>query len=233
MIDVGIIAAPRKVNYLSESLDSFFREFPDSHPHIFCEPNFPPFFNQQRVTRHFNAQKLGCFFNWMGCVKYLLEHGTSEWIMTCEDDIYWRPGSGEIVRKYLGMELTNNVGLFTPYVSYPNGCSRVERDKDHGFITLQLTEQISLCGTLACIFRRDTLVKILDHPIVKDEVEGFYLDYTIGEAIRLMRLDVIGYIPTLVLHLGVESAVLTAGLDDWMINSKARLPYDPAYWTDV
>lgn len=184
---------------------------------VFAEPDVPHFFNEKWVNRFNNKIKLGCFLNWVQAANYLVA-GTSDWCMICEDDIDWKRDSK--LKLLDCMHRFEGVGLISCYTSLLNG--RTKR----GWTQLAYREDVGLCGALSLTFRREVLRDLLNHPLMIQECECKHLDYTIGNTMYEMGLAMIGHMPTLVRHLGVESSL--CDVRSGKLNNIARLPYDPA-----
>lgn len=219
MFDLAIIHAPRRVDYISATLENLFTEFPGIKPHVFCEPGSEWFVNGYRVIKHVNKVQYGPFFNWL---KAILTFRKSEnpWLIICEDDIEWKKGSGELFREYLAkITSDSSIGLVSGYCSVVNA-----NPKKPGF-TLAKISPYGWCGMLAVAIRTQDIDSIITHPYTLCEKEGKHLDNIVGRVILDLGKQIISHVPTLVYHLGgIHSTLVPEGHKG--LTNKVRRAYD-------
>jgi hypothetical protein len=213
MFTVGIISAPRKVNYISDSLDSYFREW-GVRPTVFEEPGVINYSNHSKVSRCRNPETKGCVKNWLDGLEILAREETP-WYMLCEDDIYWSPNSGQIVRAFVFSLNVKTNHFVSPY------CSLINRPRGIGWGKPE--KMINWCGALCSIMSRPMVEHILTNKdkfldASRDEYFSDALKELVHHSNNLRHLDTaIGtmcapyachtHAPTLILHLGKESAI--------------------------
>lgn len=222
-VSVGIISAPREVQYLGHMLDSFFTNFDEIKPHVFQEPGCKSFYNSTRTIIHQNEKKLGIIANWIQALQFLINLNTP-WIMICEDDIEFVKYAHEImIDKMVDVLLSKEkrIGFLSPY------CSKVNARPDYLWDWSEIAnKKIGLCGTLClCIPRTSAfyfLRQIQDfYRLAKD----IHLDFAIGETFQLCGLHTLVHTPTLIHHLGVKHSTLFAP-NHKHLNHPARQSYD-------
>lgn len=209
-LSVGFIAAPRDVNYISSTLDSYFEQLPLSsfptRPTVFEEPGFGSYLNSKKVNRRINGQRKGCVRNWFDALEYLSQLD-SDWIVLCEDDISFRPDFCNTVLDYLRLQDQVYVQVISPYCSMPN---LPKPAKGYKQMTgwQEPAMRIGLCGALCTIFNKASARYLLDRS------DSFFYEATSKNTGILQNLDyaigqimpkIIVHYPTLVLHEGVIS----------------------------
>jgi hypothetical protein len=219
LLSVGIISAPRRKYYLGQSLDSYFSHW-DIPPHVFAEPDTPTkFLHHSRVIWHQNKFKKNAVSNWADCLKWLWENTDSEFIMICEDDIEWRPGSSVELRSILlngrvrledGDTVNlHKVGFISPYCSEKNQWDLGERE-----VWTKPRHGSNWMGALSICMPRATVERFLYH--LNDfffysawkakENTYLHLDHAVGMTVgNSLKLPIITHNPTYVLHLGEHS----------------------------
>ncbi len=213
----GMIAAPRDVNYISNTLESYFENFV-VRPHLFLEPNFDPFLHSSRCDLHRNEQKLGCVHNWLHAIEWLLANTDSERIMMLEDDI-------EFVNDPRVIDW-----LKTDFDCASAYCANVNRPVEKGWHESE-TDAYGLCGSLAMLFKRDVLEELyLNRTFFIDAASNFgkiektlHLDFAIGKTLDHLGFKVITHNPTLVLHTGEISTYEANNTHAGKVN-KYRIP---------
>lgn len=210
-LTVFIITAPRKVHYLGMMLESLWVEFPSITPHVFAEPNTPSFFGRSKCIMHHNTEQLGCPQNWFSALCYDVD---TDWLMICEDDIFFRPGSGDVIRDAIQ---SNTANVYSPY------CSMVHGIPGKTGWQRSMYGTTGLCGALCFVMDMSIRSKILsDKPKFDHLSEGKHLDFPIGEFIRE---DVYFHMPSLISHLGEISTFPPPRLYD-RATDIARTVYD-------
>lgn len=208
-ITFAVITSPRP--YLSNSLDSFFDEWPDaSGIDVFAEPGVKGYRNIEKTILHPNERTLGCVRNWLQAISWLHDNTTSPFVMVCEDDIQWTQGSGQNVRNLLKV-LTgeiwvpivhekmplDKIGFISPY------CAKLNRPRDRGWHEGKYSKN-GLCGALSIIMTRQSLEHVYRN---RDELirlgNGVCLDHPIG-CLFEGRIN-LTHLPTLVYHIGEQS----------------------------
>lgn len=214
LLSVGIIAAPRSVMYLSQSLESYFHEWQIS-PCVFAEPGTPSFMYECRVTRYDNTQRLGGVRNWLRAAKYLIANSDSPFIMICEDDILWTEGAADKIVGLLNFFVgkvdllvkppeLSTVGLISPY------CAKINEPEDRGWRHPRI-RSTGFCGALCTIYPRRSLEDILQasdyllEQAIGKTGEVYLLDYAIGRTVQHLNKVFYTHKPTLVQHLGEVS----------------------------
>jgi len=182
---VGIITAPRDPSYLGLSLDSFFDEW-HATPTVFTVDMDVKYTNRYNTYRQRGLP--GHKPNWMRCLRQLPD---ADWSIICEDDIFWREGSGTILRRYLAVVDPRGVGFVSPYCSRYNGKDRIP-------CWHAISQREAWCGALCVCIPRHTRQLILecDFPSEKG------LDVDLGDFIFHNNLTIHTYVPTLIMHLG-------------------------------
>lgn len=222
MLTVGVITAPRsKQNYLSASLDSYFRIW-DYTPTIFAEPKTPlPRFHN-RVNWIENKVQLGVVSNWFSTLGYLYTNNLhAKYFMMCEDDIEWKKLAGYEVRTILLTERVQtkakrydlpNIGFLSPYCSRMNGGELYDNVWQEAIM-----QKWGWCGALSLILPRESVKIILDSRAsfykhaANQTHDGRprHLDHAIGEVLfRENHRPLIARMPSMVKHLGVEDSTV-------------------------
>ncbi len=215
---VGIISAPGR-NYISNSLDSFFREWPGIMPIIFEEPGLLNYRNHDKVIRARNKgdKPFGAVRNWFRALSFLLDHSDQEFLMICEDDIEWTYGSGAYVRT----KVTSNWDQ--PFAVSPY-CSEINRPRT-GKGWRKPYSQKNWCGALSMILHREIAKQIRERrdqffeyskdkywsealgEFINDGEKLIHLDTAIGKILLDINCPFITHNPTLVLHNGLISSI--------------------------
>lgn len=200
LFETGIITAPRPSGdvYLRASLESYIHHW-DNLVHVFAEPDTPTTFHPTIKSWINHPERLGTIENWWFAMEYMLMYTKADWIMLCEDDIEWRPGSSESIRSYVRNVKQERVGFISPYCSQHNSINP-------GWAAPRMPVPESWCGALALIFPRKALELIRGK---KDEfmafTRGVHLDSAIGATLLKYNYKLITHTPTLVLHIGDQS----------------------------
>lgn len=213
-IDLAIIHAPRKIDYIGLVIDNLQEEFPGIQPHVFCEPGSEWFDGGYRVIKHVNYVTYGPFFNWLQAI-LLFQNSLNPWILICEDDIQWIQGSGKIFLDYLEKcternekESNNidNIGLVSGY------CSKKNANPSSLGFGIAKVSPYGWCGALALAIPTHTITTIVNHTYALTEVRGVHLDNKIGKIMLNLKKKLIIHTPTLVHHLGnVHSTLVPEG----------------------
>lgn len=209
---VGIITAPRpdSLNYISNSLDSYFREW-DIQPLVFAEPGMHGFKHQSRCKIFPGTTRLGIVRNWIRAAKDLLTGcPDSDWLMICEDDIEWCVGSARLVRAFiLDQEYPENLGFVSAYTCVENAMRDFRSGEWHyPYFTGGHTHH--WCGACALIFPREPLTKLvfewedefLENCKLMAHDEPVHLDCGIAVTLASHHYDLRCHSPSLVDHKG-------------------------------
>lgn len=191
-ISVGIITAPRSVVVIDRSLETYFaQKLP--FPHVFAEPGATNFYYRSQVVLHPNGETLGCFGNWSNGVRWLLQNTSTDYIMMCEDDVSWcREGYHTMI------PFVKEDRVLTAWTATVNA-SRGE----FGWKPISNLKRFGLCGSLALLFPRKILEKVVDHPIMLKN-ERIHLDTDIGFSLMDLKVPIFNHQPSLVTHLGAH-----------------------------
>jgi len=232
---IGMNAAPRKTSYLAETLRSI-RSQVDADVHIFYEPEtklpkpLPDF-----CHCHGNPERLGNFFNWINMARWLLDHTTSKWIMTVEDDVVFAKDAIPFALEICADYEPDDCGFFSLYKSAR--FNHAFRGTDGPLF--QILPNVQPWGSCAWLFRRESVAPMLRHPIIRDwrgttperglrddTVDG--IDIVVAVAYQAMSRKLFLFSPSLVQHIGADSAVgnnqgLTFGRTANDFNQDARL----------
>lgn len=204
-IAVGILTAPRKVSYIGQSLDSYFKIPGMPRPLVRCEPGSARFLNMSKCDVVENITQQGLVKNWNRLARDLLEMD-KEWVMICEDDIEWQQPD------YVAFSLGHVLSAYTyhPYHIISPYCSRMNADPERtdGWHTAILRPAYGLSGALAICMHRDTLCKFLDSKH-NDTLDYRFHDFSLSEFAQANALEILTHQPSLIHHLGVESTLIT------------------------
>lgn len=199
MYSVAMITAPRPVNYVSRTLGSLFDSgFTDVT--VFEEPGVVDYLHNSEVTRIKNDVHLGCVFNWLSALDWMVRNKKPPFII-CEDDF-------EITTNRLDTELKmvigfKDVGFVSPYCSKANS---------HGFNNAWGSPRMGgagWCGALFMLLSEELVGHI--HRNIDLFVECSYSKKRkplhLDTAIGLMASNFANFthVPTFILHIGEES----------------------------
>lgn len=197
-IAVGFVTAPRPndLNYLSNSLDSFWDHFPEIKPTVFAEPGAEAFTGMSRCHVVKNAETLGLIQNWNNGVRTLLAESSAPWIMMCEDDIELITGIRRVIEELVNDPDTEHT-VYSPYCAWPN---RVKGAV--GWAGATGVEKTGLLGALCFLMPRDIAVSILETEERTTKKENELNDFLIGTAALKLGFRVKVHHPSLVIHTG-------------------------------
>lgn len=204
----AFFSCPRKVNYLSDTLNSYFREFKEK-PTIYEEPGHDLYEGHSKVNRHINEEHLGLVENWINAICFMrLIH--DDWYMLCEDDLQFSRGCGIKIRNHLSI-LTQEIPIaVSPY------CSMINQPEYQGW--MKPRKQSNFCGSLCIIMNRKAielvqptyilmrsmapyLSHVLDEEVITAD-KPTHLDHAIGATFSNLYI----HNPTLIFHTGLISA---------------------------
>lgn len=219
-VTFGMLTAPRSKNTISNSLLSLFDEWGSQVVHVFAEPGVEEFAGSSRIIRHNNPNRFGVFWNWVHMARFFVDSVRSEWFCLCDDDITWVSGAKEVIQKkaYDIEQAHEKVGLLSAYTARPNG------HPEEGWAPMRLSDTVGLCGTLALIFPRESLIRVLDSLHMKNPKNDNQLDYRIGKALQSYKYPILNHTPTLVYHTGEDCSTMLRP-NSRMVLSYSRQPY--------
>lgn len=214
-LSTGILTSPRKVCYLGQSLDSYFKEF-DATPVVFAEPGAAHYFNESRTVRVDRPVHLGQLENFRRGLAQLLETD-ADWLLMCEDDIQWMPGSGPRLLSFLEQAQRDvaKIGAVSPYCSQAN----VPEGLKLGWWMCRIHPKWGWCGNLAMAYPRVAAQEIVDATIKNLR----YVDYLIAEFLYKMDRRIFVHLPTDVLHIGEFSTLVD--IDSKFRDHECRKPF--------
>lgn len=232
MLSVGIITAPRETSYLSASLDTYFQEW-DIRPTIFAEPNSTGSRFDKYTDWVHNESRLGVVENFFKAASTMFYSTDTPFVMICEDDISWKPGSAKIVRQAMmdnqvGQFKMKQVGFFSPYCAKFNAYETLTKNSP-GWHEARRIGPV-WCGNLALVFPRDSLALFVDkYSDYQKFADVIHSDLAVGKVMIENKLKLIAHMPTLVNHLGHISC--NEGNNNNVARfSPARLPAEPNQW---
>jgi hypothetical protein len=118
MLEIGITAAPRKENYLNESLQSLRRAGFKQKVHLFQEPGGYHKLTDKNLIIHENPKVLGCFKNFRTSLNYLLKNSEADWFLMLQDDATWRSDGAAILEDAMKRyQYDRELGMLSPYTS--------------------------------------------------------------------------------------------------------------------
>lgn len=207
-MQVGFISAPRKINYLSDTLSSYFREFKEK-PTVYEEPGWGNYENHDKVIRHINPERLGLVANWANAACFM-RLVPDDFYMLCEDDIQFSRGCGHKIREYLKILNPNIPIAVSPY------CSVINQPETTGWSKPR--KQCNWCGALCTIMNRKAIELVQQSFILMQSMAPYHshalgeeidvteqpthLDHAIGETFNNFFV----HNPTLIFHTGLVSA---------------------------
>lgn len=217
---IAILTAPRKINLITPSLDSYFDSGFKVRPDVFCEPDSDHFRNMDKCTLHTTTIQRGIFANWERAARYCLAVCTEDFFIIAEDDVKWTSEAAQYVRT-LNIETT--VGMISLWTSVANG-----RPDQYGMTTDARYDKEKWCGCLALCFHRKILEKVIEHPHFHRPDRFNHLDITIGEIIKNLGLRILVHTPSLVHHLGTIHSTLVKE-NNPALQKVTRQEYDDHY----
>lgn len=195
-----IRTCPRKMNYLCGTIASLREAGFQQHITICAEPETKviDFWNCSWIV---HETKLGLYDNFIFALKYLRESYTHNWYIICEDDFEADPITSFHVNNALTYFRGHpEVGLLSPYCAFPYG-----NRYTLGWRIIK-RQKPGLCGALFLIFNGqfvDVIISKLEHLPHDSKL----LDTNIGKSLESLNLAVIGYLPSLITHVGEESTI--------------------------
>jgi hypothetical protein len=215
MISFSVIAAPRRVNYLGESLASFRAEWGNVPVHVYEEPGTSKYIGRNQVIVHNNYKTFGCVGNWCNAVLDTYNTTNTPYIMIMEDDILWMPNAASLVNQLLCQIDKGNyyskdrIGFISPY------CSLLNRSKSMGWQEPTMPPS-GWCGSLCFLMPREAVIKIINAKekllyhaarYTKTDVPK-HLDYAVAHTFQTeLKCKLLTHGPTLIQHLGLCSTI--------------------------
>jgi len=216
LVSVGVTTAPRPANYLSRTLATLLPQ--TQGVHIFAEPDSELPDDEPGCYVHQSQYRLGNWHNWKQMCEWLLNHTATPFILTAEDDVIF---SANAVADAVGFAAAQSrpLGFVSLYTS--GRYSRLTAGKPPArFQPLRVPR---LWGACAWLFPRESLQRILDHPLCRNwagttpgasQADG--VDIAVGKILLNLQLPAYFATPSLAQHTGEHSAVgnnqgLTAG----------------------
>jgi len=202
MMEIGIISAPRKNNYLLKSVNSLRRSGFDQKIKIFAEPDTQDP-GIKDTDFYYNSKKLGCFKNYASALRALVYNTDAEHVAILSDDFIYTPKAKLKLDNYL-RELSN-YGFLAMYT--PRGTHPMVKNKGLNKVNLGWG---NMWGGLY-VFPRLSAKLIIEHDVFVDHHDNYeknqQIDHLIPKVCDILGLDQWYVNPSLADHIGMESTI--------------------------
>lgn len=228
---VGMTTAPRRESTVRQALAS--HRLNGWEPILFAEPGSDLAGIDAPIVQ--NTERLGVWFNWVQQATKLLEwFPDATHILTTQDDCEFVPGTRELVDAYTFPEDAAFVSLYLPMKI---ASVRVNGRRERRPPGIQPIEQARLHGSLALAFPRNSLERILKHPIARGWSGQRYAknghppaddDICIGKCVADLGLKMYYAVPSCSQHIAPYSAREGGGSNkgirqaDWVAANAVR-----------
>ena len=200
-IAIGLTTAPRKHPTLEHTLRSLRRGGFSQQIELFAEPgSLPADWAYQGVALHPQADRMGCFRNWLHAANWLLRETKASFLLICEDDVEFCRAACEVALQ--GLQTLSSIGYVSLYTPINNIEEARVDEKKQGWYALNLGKEC--WGSLAYAFERDVLQSIVsraDHTMEKGT------DGRVSAIVESLNLNCWYHLPSLAKHIGMESTI--------------------------
>jgi hypothetical protein len=219
-ISIGVIHAPRKIDFIGWTLDSIRSEFEGIRPTVFCEPDCDNFRGMSLVDTVKHNIKYGSYLNWVFGLRFMYRYTTADYILMCEDDVEIHEGASKKLLEGCEQYRDKKVGFFSLWASQANANPR-----SPGWGIAKFSRN-GWCGALALCLPRESAKAFIDYTDKPDDTKD--LDTTVGRVFLRLGYQLIIHTPTLVTHLGNTISTIVEE-DHPLLTEYQRQPYVEEY----
>lgn len=158
---VGMTTAPRRESTIRRALSGL--RINGWEPTIFAEPDSDLEGIDAPIVQ--NETRLGCWLNFVREATWLLDNTDRPMILTMQDDCQLVPGTRALIDGFDWPEDAGFVSLWLPHRTAFDYATRPPRPRPTG---IHAIHQQNLHGSLAIAWRRETLRRVIAHPIARD-----------------------------------------------------------------